>query len=138
MDQKTDINQQGGDEDFEALLESSFSPDRKQISAGEKIEARVVNVGREYVYLDLGTRTEGLLLRQEVLDEEATRGFVKSGVYRKRLAYFVDGLAVGTEQFLRDQIARMRENGQYLRRRNPIPQLGGVHMSLREQRSSSS
>jgi len=76
-------------------------------------------------------------ISQEVLDREIARGFAKSGVYRKRLAYFVDGLAVGTEQFLRDQLARMRENGQYLRRRNPIPQLGGVHMSLREQRSTS-
>jgi REP element-mobilizing transposase RayT len=76
-------------------------------------------------------------ISQEVIDQEAARGFAKSGVYRKRLAYFVDGLAVGTEQFLRDQISRMRENGQYLRRKNPIPQLGGVHLSLREQRSTS-
>jgi REP element-mobilizing transposase RayT len=76
-------------------------------------------------------------ISQAVLDQEAARGFANRGVYRKRLAYFVDGLAVGTEQFLRDQITRMRENGQYLRRRNPIPQLGGVHLSLREQRSTS-
>ena len=87
------------------------------------------------------------VISREVLDQEAARGFARSGVYRKRLAYFVDGLAIGTEQFLRDQIAGigpnrkrfagMRENGQYLRRRNPIPQLGGVHLSLREQRSTS-
>ncbi len=76
-------------------------------------------------------------ISQEVLDQEAARGFAKRGVYRKRLAYFVDGLAVGTGQFLRGQIARMRENGQYLRRKNPIPQLGGIHLSLREQRSTS-
>jgi hypothetical protein len=76
-------------------------------------------------------------ISQDVLAQEATRGFATSGVYRKRLGYFVDGLAIGTEQFLRDQIARMRENGQYLRRKNPIPHLGGVHLSLREQRSTS-
>lgn len=78
-----------------------------------------------------------MAISQEVLDQEAARGFATRGLYRKRLAYFVDGLAVGTEQFLRDQIARMRENGQYLRRRNPIPHLGGIHLSLREQRTTS-
>ncbi|MCD4750041.1 MAG: hypothetical protein K8R59_11770 [Thermoanaerobaculales bacterium] len=43
---------------------------------------------------------------------------------------------IGTEQLIRDQLARMREEGQYLRRKNPIPQLGGIHPSLREQRSN--
>ena len=57
-------------------------------------------------------------------------------MYRKRLAFFVDGLAIGSERFIRSQIAEMRENGQYLRRKNPIPQLDGVHLSLREQRST--
>jgi hypothetical protein len=76
-------------------------------------------------------------ISQDVLAQEADHGFATRGVYRKRLAYFVDGLAIGTEQFLRDQIERMRENGQYLRRKNPISHLGGVHLSLREQRSTS-
>ena len=40
----------------------------------------------------------------------------------------------GTESFIRDQLARLREEGQYLRRKNPIPQLVGIHLSLREQR----
>ena len=75
-------------------------------------------------------------LAQEVLDREIVRGFSSSGLYRRRLRYFVDGLAVGTEEFIRDQIERMREDGRYRRRKNPIPQLGGIHLSLREQRSS--
>jgi|GEM_PF-6495366 len=58
------------------------------------------------------------------------------GLYRKRLRYFVDGLAVGSDSFIREQLARLREAGHYLRRRHPIPQLGGIHLSLREQRST--
>jgi len=73
---------------------------------------------------------------EEVLEQEAARGFKTSGLYRKRLGYFVDGLAVGTEEFIRGQLAMMREDGRYLRRKNPIPQLGGVHLSVREQRST--
>ena len=73
---------------------------------------------------------------REVLEREVARGFKVRGMYRKRLGYFVDGLVVGTEEFIREQLAVMREEGRYLRRRHPISQLGGVHLSLREQRST--
>ena len=73
---------------------------------------------------------------QDVLEREAAHGFEVRVMYRKRLGYFVDGLAVGTEEFIRERLASMREEGQYLRRKNPIPQLGGIHLSLREQRST--
>jgi len=72
---------------------------------------------------------------QEVLQQEVARGFAQRGMFRKRLGYFVDGLAVGSEAFIREQLQRMREEGLYRRRKHPIPQLGGVHLSLREQRS---
>ncbi|HHQ47449.1 MAG TPA: hypothetical protein ENK19_01020 [Acidobacteria bacterium] len=58
-----------------------------------------------------------------------------AGPFHKRLRYFADGLAVGTEELVRAQIARLREEGRYKRRKHPISQLGGIHMSLREQRS---
>lgn len=74
-------------------------------------------------------------ISREVLEREIARGFASSGVYLRRLGYFVDGLAIGTGQFIRDQLAVMRDEGRYLRRKNPISQLGGVHLSLREQRS---
>jgi putative transposase len=70
---------------------------------------------------------------QKVLDQEIARGFTTGGLYRKRLAYFVDGLAIGTEGFIRGEVARFREEGRYLRRTNPISQLGGIHFSLRDE-----
>ena len=75
-------------------------------------------------------------ISQAVLETEIARGFATRGLYRKRLGFFVDGLAVGTECFIREQLARLRDEGRYIRRKNPIPQLGGVHLSLREQRST--
>ncbi len=75
-------------------------------------------------------------ISEEVLEREIARGFETRGVYLKRLGYFVDGVAIGTEEFIRGQLAQMREEGRYLRRKNPIPQLGGIHLSLREQRST--
>ena len=93
---------------------------------------------RERLYYrgNVPTKEGQAAISQVVLDEEIARGFTSRGVYRKRLGYFVDGLAIGTEQFIRDQLTQMRESGQYLRRKHPIPQLGGVHLSLREQRTT--
>ena len=54
----------------------------------------------------------------------------------KRLGYFADGIAIGTEVFLRDQIALMREKGYYSRRKHPIVQTDGFYLSMREQRTT--
>jgi len=74
---------------------------------------------------------------REILEAEIARGFKVRGMFRKRLGYFVDGLAIGTEEFIRGRIEKLREEGVYKRRKNPIPQLGGIHLSLREQRGTS-
>ena len=99
---------------------------------------RALTEFRERLYYrgNVPTKPGQAAISKGVLEHEIARGFETRGVYRKRLGYFVDGLAIGTEQFIRDQLARMREEGQYLRRKNPIPQLGGIHLSLREQRSN--
>ncbi len=68
--------------------------------------------------------------------KERARGFKSSGVYLRRLGYFADGIAIGTESFIRDQLNKLRDDGYYLRRKHPIQQLDGIHMSLREQRTT--
>jgi putative transposase len=73
---------------------------------------------------------------ERVVNEEVARGFTRPGMYRQRLGYFVDGIAIGSEEFIREQIAAMREAGHYKRRKNPIPHLDGMHYTIREQRST--
>ncbi len=99
-------------------------------------EALVEYRQRLYYRGNVPTKVGQKAISREVLDEEIARGFVVGGLYRKRLRYFVDGLVVGTEGLIRDQLASLREKGRYVRRRHPIPQLGGIHYSLREQRST--
>jgi len=91
---------------------------------------------RAYYRGSVPTKEGQAAISAEVLEGEVARGFERRGMFRKRLGYFVDGLAVGSEAFIREQLARMREEGRYRRRKNPIRQLGGVHLSLREQRSN--
>ncbi|HHQ48384.1 MAG TPA: hypothetical protein ENK19_05810 [Acidobacteria bacterium] len=71
---------------------------------------------------------------EELLAEEVALGYVREGMFREPLGYFVDGVALGSREFILEQIAKMREEGRYKRGKNPIPQLGGIHWSLREQR----
>ncbi len=71
----------------------------------------------------------------EIIEGEVARGYTRPGMYLERLGYFVDGVAVGSERFIRELLQQMREEGRYLRRKNPIRYLGDLHASLREQRS---
>jgi hypothetical protein len=69
-----------------------------------------------------------------ILADEVARGFETSGVFRKRLRHFSEGLAIGSRTKIRELLGDLRRAGVYLRRRHPIPQLAGQHYSLREQR----
>lgn len=51
----------------ELLDETSLKP--RRFAAGEKIEAVIVNITSEWVFLDLGAKSEGYLDKKELLDE---------------------------------------------------------------------
>jgi putative transposase len=81
------------------------------------------------------TKDIKILITDEIIEREKERGFQTKGMYRKRLRFFVDGMALGGEAFVRQQIQHVRDRGEYLRRKNPIKQLKGIHLTLKEQRS---
>lgn len=72
----------------------------------------------------------------EIVELEESRGFKTRGLYRKRLRYFVDGVALGSEEFVRGHLDALLESGQYLRRKNPLKQQEGELHSLKETRCS--
>ena len=100
----------------------------------EKTKKRALVEYRSLLYYRCGVPTKPgqAAIPQRIIKEEADRGFEVSGVYRKRLRYFVDSLVIGSEGFLREHIEVLREKGEYLRRQHPIPHLESPHMSLRE------
>ncbi len=54
---------------FEELLnETSLKP--RRFSAGEKIDTVIVKIAEEWVFLDLGAKSEGYLDKKELLDED--------------------------------------------------------------------
>ncbi len=58
-----------GEEDFAALLEQSLVQSAR-IEPGQKVEARVLQVGDEWIFLDVGQKGEGVLEAKELLDAD--------------------------------------------------------------------
>lgn len=68
-DQSTmDDMQDGG---FAAMFESSFSENEK-LEPGQQVEAEVVRVSKEWVFLDLGGKSEGALATAELIGDDGT------------------------------------------------------------------
>jgi small subunit ribosomal protein S1 len=60
------------DEDFAALFEQSLTSKagaRAKLDAGARVEVTVVQIGRETIFVDAGTRAEGEIDRRELEDE---------------------------------------------------------------------
>ena len=103
-----------------------------------KSKKRALTEYRSLVYYrgEVPTKEGQAVIPQRIVKEEAARGFEVSGAYCKRLRYFVDGLVIGSEEFIRKHLGVLRDAGNYVKRKHPIPQLEGIHLSLREQRST--
>ena len=53
-----------GEESFADLLNASFRP-AMRVKVGEVAEGKVISVGKDSIFLDLGTRAEGMIDREE-------------------------------------------------------------------------
>ena len=62
--EETELSQ----EDFEKAL--AESPSHEFFRVGDKVSGTIVAIGKEQVFLDIGTRSEGILQSAELLDEE--------------------------------------------------------------------
>lgn len=58
-----------GEESFAELLEGSFV-DSERLRPGEKVKAEILKITSEWIFLDLGRKSEGYLSTKEVLDKE--------------------------------------------------------------------
>jgi small subunit ribosomal protein S1 len=70
---------------FAQMLDESYSTP-KRFSVGEKVEAVIVKISPEWIFLDLGAKSEGYVDRKEFIDENGTLT-VKEG--DKVAAYFL-------------------------------------------------
>ncbi|GAM08999.1 30S ribosomal protein S1 [Geobacter sp. OR-1] len=96
-----------GEEDFATLLAASDSSFAR-FTPGQKIEAKVIKITAEWVFIDTGAKGEGVLDRKEFLNEDGTltvtegakvsAWFVASRHGEMRFTTRMDGSAGGSSQ----------------------------------------
>lgn len=62
-------------EDFAALFESQQRQQETFVAPDSRIEGTIVSVGEEWVFVDVGGKTEGAISREELLDEHGDLKF---------------------------------------------------------------
>ena len=58
------------EEDFAALLLALEGDRERSVEPDRQIEGTVVSIGEEWVFVDIGFKSEGHIARQELTDEE--------------------------------------------------------------------
>lgn len=73
----TDQAQNTGDQEqsFAELFEASYAGQGEPLKVGDKISARIISIGAESVYLDTGTKIDGVADKKELLDAEGNLPF---------------------------------------------------------------
>ena len=57
-----------GEENFAEMFEAFSSGKREGLTIGDKVKGKVISIGRESVFLDTGTKVDGVVDRAEMLD----------------------------------------------------------------------
>ena len=66
------------------------------------------------------TKTGQKKISDYIIKQEEAAGFKVQGAYLKRIRYFVDGVAIGSSEYIKDHIKKLKLKGGYLKRQNPI------------------
>lgn len=117
------------DEDQHLMALSELFPEAESNEVFEFYRQRLLYLGYS------PGRENQASLPEWVIKREQKRGFKRPGAYLKRRRCFNDGLVSGPADKVKQVIEDLREKQIYLRRTNPISQMGGVIYTLREQRS---
>lgn len=131
-------------EDYEgsSLYLRDIGKDNWLVSATEltgintQVDALAILKARIYYQGAIPTKANQAEIPEYIIKQEELRGFKSRGILRKRISHFVDGILVASEGKIRERLEKLRELEQYKRRKHPIPQLKGLHFSLREQRKN--
>ncbi|MGA1875983.1 MAG: 30S ribosomal protein S1 [bacterium] len=88
-DQKK-ITEEGGEENFAELLDKS-NMKQKRYSEGQKIKATVVRISDEWIFVDLGGKSEGIIARSEFEDDTGTLKIAEGSEINAQFLYLQDG-----------------------------------------------
>jgi putative transposase len=131
-------------EDYEgsSLFFRELKKDRWLMPLGDFVETNSSRSARyeykNYIYYrgvfpTKGQKTKGTIPLQLALAERAN-GYKTRGAFLKRLRYFVDGVVLGSQEYVESHLAELRDKKIYKRRKNAIENDVLGHYVLRPQR----
>jgi len=68
-DNMTDENKSGEEESFADLLDSYGDGGNQDIRVGDRISGEIISIGREAVFIDTGSKIDGVVDKEELLDD---------------------------------------------------------------------
>lgn len=92
-------------QDFGAIL-AAFEQEREEAGTGkdpkvgEKVSGKILSIGRDYAFVDLGTKSEGMVATSELLDDEGDLAFGEGDT--------VEGVVTGRDSDSRCLILRVK------------------------------
>ena len=63
------MNEEKQEKSFAELLESSDINLESDLNVGDMIKGRIIKIGKENLHIDTGTKTDGVVQKQELVDE---------------------------------------------------------------------
>jgi len=91
--QESPEGQTDAEESFAELFESYAEGMNEDVRVGDKVKGAIISVGRDSVFVDTGTRTDGYVEKTELLDEEGQFTF-KEGDVLELYAVAVSGTEI--------------------------------------------
>ena len=127
------------EESFADLLEAYSDGMQEDLQLGDKLEGKIISIGRESVFVDTGTKIDGVVDRDELLDENGDLPF-QEGDTLELYVVFNNGNEIRLSKAL-SGIGNIRVMGEAFRKAVPVEGKvkgeckGGFHVDIMGKRA---
>jgi small subunit ribosomal protein S1 len=127
------------DESFAELFEAYSQGMNEELQLGDKIRGKIISIGRESVFVDTGTKTDGVVDKAELLDENQELPFNEGDIIELYVVFY-DGNEIRLSKSL-SGIGSLRVIGEAFRKVVPVEGKvkglckGGFHVEVMGKRA---
>ena len=128
---------EGGSLFYREISKDGWMMPLKEVVPAKNRKTSLINYRAGIYYRgNVRTKANQKKIPDYIIKQEEANGFKARGVYGKRIRYFVDGVALGSSQFIDSHLKKLRSSNGYSQRKNPIETNEGNLNYLRPQRKS--
>lgn len=91
MSEKQENQSEEDEQSFEELFESYTTGMNEDIQVGDRIRGEIISIGRDAVYMDTGTKIDGVVEKPELLDENGEMPFSAGDIIELYVVAMTEG-----------------------------------------------